>query len=162
LGRHLRGKVVDNRWFRLGPRLYHHSMVSTRTRGWNGRGTRDFPSDPAPPFRRVLVAGFLLGRPGHDASSRRSGSGSFWGQFALRQLRAAFSGALMYFATLTEIPIIQGLLGAGMGKGPALACSWLDPASPFLHVARGRTGRKKTPSMLARHGLSTVAGLGFG
>jgi len=68
----------------------------------------------------VLVAGFLLGRPGSEALIPKIwienlvGGNSLWSN-----LFASVVGALMYFATLTEIPILQGLLGAGMGKGPA-------------------------------------------
>ncbi|MCP4668032.1 MAG: permease, partial [Deltaproteobacteria bacterium] len=70
----------------------------------------------------VLAAGFLLGRPGHPALIPETyiealvGGNSLWAN-----IFASLSGAFMYFATLTEVPILQGLLGAGMGKGPALA-----------------------------------------
>ena len=70
----------------------------------------------------VLVAGFMLGRPGHPALIPEHyiqsllGGNSLWAN-----LIASVAGALMYFATLTEVPILQGLLGAGMGQGPALA-----------------------------------------
>jgi uncharacterized membrane protein YraQ (UPF0718 family) len=59
---------------------------------------------------------------------------------------ASVSGALMYFATLTEVPILQGLLGAGMGKGPALALLLAGPALslPNMLVIRGVIGTKKT------------------
>ena len=66
----------------------------------------------------VLVAGFLLGRPGHEALIPEKwiqslvGGNSLWAN-----LFAAFAGALMYFATLTEVPILQGLIGSGMGTG---------------------------------------------
>jgi uncharacterized protein len=71
------------------------------------------------------VAGFMLGRPGHPALIPEAwiqtllGGNSLWAN-----LIAALAGALMYFATLTEVPILQGLLGAGMGQGPALALLW--------------------------------------
>ncbi len=80
----------------------------------------------------VLVAGFMLGRPGHQALipdhyiQSLVGGNSVWAN-----LFAAFSGALMYFATLTEVPILQGLLGAGMGKGPALALLLAGPSPSF-------------------------------
>ena len=59
---------------------------------------------------------------------------------------AAFVGAFMYFATLTEVPILQGLIGAGMGKGPALALLLAGPALslPNMLVIRGVMGTKKT------------------
>lgn len=92
--------------------------------------TRDFSLQILPLlFGGVLVAGFLLGRPGHDALLPAGwiagllGSNSLFANFF-----ASVSGALMYFATLTEIPIIQGLLGAGMGQGPALALLLAGPS----------------------------------
>jgi uncharacterized membrane protein YraQ (UPF0718 family) len=69
----------------------------------------------------VLVAGFMLGRPGHEALIAEHyiqslvGGNSLWAN-----LFASVAGALMYFATLTEVPILQGLIGAGMGQDPAL------------------------------------------
>jgi len=77
----------------------------------------------------VLVAGFMLGRPDHPALIPEKyiealvGGNSLWAN-----IFASLSGAFMYFATLTEIPILQGLLGAGMGKGPALALLLAGPA----------------------------------
>ena len=52
----------------------------------------------------------------------------------------------MYFATLTEVPILQGLLGAGMGQGPALALLLAGPALslPNMLVVRSIMGTKKT------------------
>lgn len=59
---------------------------------------------------------------------------------------ASFTGAFMYFATLTEVPIIQGLLASGMGKGPALALLLAGPSLslPNMLVIRGVMGTKKT------------------
>ena len=95
----------------------------------------------------VLVAGFLLGRPGSEALIPKIwienlvGGNSLWSN-----LFASIVGALMYFATLTEIPILQGLLGAGMGKGPALALLLAGPALslPNMLVIRSIIGTKKT------------------
>ena len=88
----------------------------------------------------VLVAGFMLGRPGHSALIPEHyiqslvGGNSLWAN-----LFASVSGALMYFATLTEVPILQGLLGAGMGKGPALALLLAGPALSLPNMlVRGR------------------------
>jgi uncharacterized membrane protein YraQ (UPF0718 family) len=81
-------------------------------------------------FAGVLLAGFLLGRPGLDNGIIPShwiaaivGGNSLQANFA-----ASLAGALMYFATLTEVPILQGLIGSGMGKGPALALLLAGPA----------------------------------
>ena len=95
----------------------------------------------------VLVAGFLLGRPGSEALIPKIwienlvGGNSLWSN-----LFASIVGALMYFATLTEIPILQGLLGAGMGKGPALALLLAGPALslPNMLVIKSIIGTKKT------------------
>lgn len=98
-------------------------------------------------FAGVMVAGFLLGRPGHEAivPSRwvvRLVGGNSLGA----NLFASVAGALMYFATLTEVPILQGLLGAGMGQGPALALLLAGPALslPNMLVIRSVMGTEKT------------------
>ena len=95
----------------------------------------------------VLVAGFLLGRPGHPALVppewiSRAVGGNSWAANAA----ASVAGALMYFATLTEIPILQGLMGAGMGNGPALALLLAGPALslPSMLVLGRVMGAKKT------------------
>ncbi|MFH1957259.1 MAG: permease [bacterium] len=98
-------------------------------------------------FGGVLVAGFLLGRPGHQALIPESWIQNLVGGNSIRaNLFASVSGALMYFATLTEVPILQGLLGAGMGKGPALALLLAGPALslPNMLVIRSILGTKKT------------------
>ena len=95
----------------------------------------------------VLVAGLLLGRPGHEGVipsewiSRSVGGNSLWAN-----LFASVAGAFMYFATLTEIPILQGLMGSGMGKGPALALLLAGPALslPSMLVLRSIMGLGKT------------------
>ena len=87
----------------------------------------------------VLIAGFLLGRPGHEALIPESiiaslvGGNSLWAN-----LFASVAGALMYFATLTEVPILQGLIGAGMGKGPALSLLLAGPALSLPSMQIGR------------------------
>ncbi len=114
----------------------------------------------------VLIAGFMLGRPGHSALI----PGEYiekllGGNSLLANLFASTSGALMYFATLTEIPILQGLLGAGMGKGPALALLLAGPALslPNMLVIGKVMGAKKT---IVFSGiiviLSTIAGFLYG
>jgi len=117
-------------------------------------------------FGGVLVTGFLLGRPGHEALIPEKwiqdlvGGNSLWAN-----LFAAVAGALMYFATLTEVPILQGLIGSGMGRGPALALLLSGPALslPSMLVIRSIIGTEK---MLVYSGLvvafSTIAGMIFG
>ena len=95
----------------------------------------------------VLVSGLLLGRPGHEGLVPNAwieeavGGNSLFANFI-----AAASGALMYFATLTEVPILQGLLGSGMGKGPALALLLAGPALslPSMLVLSSILGWRKT------------------
>ena len=118
-------------------------------------------------FAGVLVAGFLLGRPNTDSGIVPSrfvamlvGGNSLWAN-----LFASISGAFMYFATLTEVPILQGLLGSGMGKGPALALLLAGPALslPNMLVIRSVMGTKKTLTyVLLVIILSTVSGWIYG
>ncbi len=114
----------------------------------------------------VLVAGFMLGRPGHAALIPDQyieglvGGNSLWAN-----LFASVSGALMYFATLTEVPILQGLIGAGMGKGPALSLMLAGPALslPNMLVIGGVMGAKKTAVFCTIIViLSTIAGMIYG
>jgi uncharacterized membrane protein YraQ (UPF0718 family) len=114
----------------------------------------------------VLVAGFLLGRPGHEALipehyiASLVGGNSLWAN-----LFASVSGALMYFATLTEVPILQGLIGSGMGQGPALALLLAGPALslPSMLTIAGIMGVKKTLVYCAIVVvLSTTAGMAYG
>jgi hypothetical protein len=95
----------------------------------------------------VLVAGFMLGRPGHPALIPEHYIQDLLGGNSIEaNLFASISGALMYFATLTEVPILQGLIGAGMGKGPALALLLAGPALslPNMLVIGSVMGIKKT------------------
>jgi len=114
----------------------------------------------------VLVAGFLLGRPGYPALIPEHyivglvGGNSLWAN-----LFAAVSGALMYFATLTEVPILQGLIGSGMGQGPALALLLAGPALslPSMLTLTGIMGLKKTlVYCMIVVALSTAAGMAYG
>lgn len=127
------------------------SVLTSTSRGelgeWFG-SSWDFAKKILPLlFVGVLVAGALLGRPGHEGLipsgwvSGAVGGNSFFANFF-----ASLVGAFMYFATLTEIPILEGLLGAGMGKGPALALLLAGPALslPNMLVIRGVLGTKKT------------------
>ena len=95
----------------------------------------------------VLIAGFMLGRPGHPALIPEHYIQALLGGNSIEaNLFASISGALMYFATLTEVPILQGLIGAGMGKGPALALLLAGPALslPNMLVIGSVMGIKKT------------------
>jgi len=103
-------------------------------------------------FGGVLIAGFLLGRPGHTALIppewiAQAVGGNSW----LSNLAASVAGAFMYFATLTELPILQGLMGSGMGDGPALALLLAGPALslPNMLVIRRILGTKKTLAYVA-------------
>jgi len=114
----------------------------------------------------VLVAGFMLGRPGHPAMipehwiASLLGGNSFQANFI-----AALAGAVMYFATLTEVLILQGLLGSGMGQGPALALLLAGPALslPNMLVIGSVMGVKKTATFCGIIVImSTIAGMFYG
>ncbi len=117
-------------------------------------------------FFGVIVAGALLGRPGHeglipsDWVAKAVGGNSLWAN-----LFASVAGAFMYFATLTEVPILQGLLGAGMGKGPALALLLAGPALslPNMLVIRSVMGTQKTVVFVTLViVMATISGIIFG
>jgi len=117
-------------------------------------------------FLGVLIAGALLGRPGQEGLIPSSwiaglvGGNSLWAN-----LFASVVGAFMYFATLTEVPILQGLIGAGMGKGPALALLLAGPALslPNMLVIRSVMGTKKTVTfVLLVIVMATTSGLIYG
>jgi uncharacterized membrane protein YraQ (UPF0718 family) len=117
-------------------------------------------------FAGVLIAGLLLGRPGQEGLipsewiSSSVGGNSLWAN-----LFASVVGAFMYFATLTEVPILQGLIGNGMGKGPALALLLAGPALslPNMLVIRSVIGNKKTiVFILLVIVMATVSGLIYG
>ena len=117
-------------------------------------------------FGGVLVAGFLLGRPGHEGLIPGEWVASLVGGNSLfSNFFATVAAAFMYFATLTEVPILQGLIGAGMGKGPALALLLAGPALslPNMLVIRSVLGTKKTVAYVGLVIiLSTIAGMIFG
>lgn len=95
----------------------------------------------------VLISGFLLGRPGHEGLIPSAWvAAAVGGNSLLSNFVASFLGAFMYFATLTEVPIVQGLVGAGMGQGPALALLLAGPALslPNMLVIRSVIGTQKT------------------
>jgi hypothetical protein len=115
----------------------------------------------------VLVAGFLLGSnnnnngviPNEWIASLVGGNSLFSNFFA------SITGAFMYFATLTEIPILQGLINSGMGKGPALALLLAGPALslPNMLVIRGVIGTQKTVVYVTLVVvMATISGLIYG
>lgn len=114
----------------------------------------------------VFVAGFLLGRPDTEGIipstwvTTAVGGNSIWAN-----LFASIAGACMYFATLTEVPILQGLIGAGMGKGPALALLLAGPALslPNMLVIRSVMRTQKTiVFVLLVIVMATISGIMFG
>ncbi|MDI6893284.1 MAG: permease [Bacillota bacterium] len=118
-------------------------------------------------FGGVLVAGALMGRPGTDAGliPSRWVEAAVGGNSLAANLLASVAGALMYFATLTEVPILQGLIGSGMGQGPALALLLAGPALslPSMLVIRSVIGTKKTLTYLGLVVvMATVTGMVFG
>lgn len=118
----------------------------------------------------VAMAGFLLGS-NHDGTAIAGVIPNEWIEWAvggnslLSNFFASFAGTFMYFATLTEVPIVQGLLASGMGKGPALALLLAGPSLslPSMLVIRGVMGNKKTVVYVTLViVLSTIAGLVYG
>ncbi|MDQ7788186.1 MAG: permease [Thermodesulfovibrionales bacterium] len=114
----------------------------------------------------VLASGFLLGRVGYEGIipskyiSTLVGGNSFFAN-----LFSSVVAAFMYFATLTEVPILQGLIGSGMGKGPALALLLAGPALslPNMLVIRRAIGTKKTVVFVSLVIImATISGIIFG
>lgn len=114
----------------------------------------------------VLIAGFALGRPGNEGIIP-----SEWisylvgGNTIAANFFASIVGAFMYFATLTEVPIVQGLIGSGMGKGPALALLLAGPALslPSMLVIRSVIGTQKTAVFVTLVVImATISGYIFG
>ncbi len=146
------------------------SAMLTTTRGESESwflSTWDFAKQMMPLLLiGVLVAGLLLGRPGSEGLiSSQWVSNLVGGNSAAANLFASVAGAFMYFATLTEVPILQGLLGAGMGKGPALALLLAGPALslPNMLVIRSVMGTKKTAVYISLVVvMATISGIIFG
>jgi len=114
----------------------------------------------------VLVSGFLLGRVGHEGVIPSKfivmlvGGNSLWANFF-----SSIVAAFMYFATLTEVPILQGLMNSGMGKGPALALLLAGPALslPSMLVLRSIMGTKKTVVYVSLVvAMATISGMVYG
>jgi len=118
----------------------------------------------------VVTAGFLLGST-HDNTAIAGIIPNHWIEWAvggnslLSNFFASFTGAFMYFATLTEVPIVQGLLASGMGKGPALALLLAGPSLslPNMLVIQGVMGTKKTVVYISLViVMATISGFLFG
>jgi uncharacterized membrane protein YraQ (UPF0718 family) len=118
----------------------------------------------------VLIAGFLLGST-HDETAMAGIIPSEWiaklvgGNSVFSNFFASIVGAFMYFATLTEVPILQGLLASGMGKGPALALLLAGPSLslPNMLVIRGILGTQKTVVYITLVVvMATITGLTYG
>jgi uncharacterized protein len=142
------------------------TTTSGETENWF-LSTWDFTKQIMPLlFAGVLASGLLLGRPGHEGLipsqwvSSMVGGNSLWAN-----LFASVTGAFMYFATLTEVPILQGLIGSGMGNGPALTLLLAGPALslPSMLVIRSVMGTKKTVAyILLVVIMATITGMIFG
>ena len=117
-------------------------------------------------FFGVLIAGFLLGRPDHEGMIPSAWiAKSVGGNSLAANAFASVFGAFMYFATLTEVPILQGLIGSGMGKGPALALLLAGPALslPSMLVLRSIMGMQKTVVYVTLVVvLATISGMIYG
>ncbi len=145
-------------------------VLTTSTRGETESwflSTWDFTKQIMPLlFAGVLVAGLLLGQPGSEGLiSSKWVSGLVGGNSPWANLFASMAGAFMYFATLTEVPILQGLLGAGMGNGPALALLLAGPALslPNMLVIRSVMGTQKTVAFVSLVVvMATISGMIFG
>lgn len=118
----------------------------------------------------VITAGFLLGST-HGSTSIAGVIPNEWIEWAvggnsiISNIFASFVGSFMYFATLTEVPIIQGLLASGMGKGPALALLLAGPSLslPNMLVIRGVIGTKKTIIYVSLViAMASISGLIYG
>ncbi len=144
------------KWF---DREERHSWVET---------TWDFSKQILPLlFAGVMVAGLLMGRPESDAGliPARYIESLVGGNSLQANLIASVIGAFMYFATLTEVPILQGLIGSGMGNGPALALLLAGPALslPNMLVIRSVLGTKNTLLFVFLVVvMATISGLIFG
>lgn len=118
----------------------------------------------------VVTAGFLLGST-HDGMAIQGIIPNEWisalvgGNSVFSNLFASIVGAFMYFATLTEVPILQGLIASGMGKGPALALLLAGPSLslPNMLVIRGVIGTQKTVVYVCLVIImATISGLAYG
>jgi len=118
----------------------------------------------------VVTAGFLLGST-HDGQTIAGVIPNEWiqwlvgGNSIFSNFFASVVGAFMYFATLTEVPIVQGLIASGMGKGPALALLLAGPSLslPNMLVIKGVLGTQKTVVYVTLVVvMATISGLIYG
>lgn len=165
--------IHANRWWVVG--AFGVALLATLSRGFSREELGDWIGETWG-FAKlilplllvgVLVAGLLLGRPGggHGLIPDSWVQRSVGGEGFLPTLFASVAGAFMYFATLTEIPILEGLLRSGMGNGPALALLLAGPALslPNMLVIRSVMGTRKTVTYVVLVVvLSTLAGLVYG
>ncbi|MBN2372650.1 permease [bacterium] len=146
------------------------SMITSTKKGEVGdwfKSTWDFAKQILPLLLfGVLISGLLLGRPGQEGLIPSVWvSGLVGGNSVFANFFASIVGAFMYFATLTEIPILEALLGSGMGKGPALALLLAGPALslPSMLVIRSIMGTKKTVVFISLVVImATVTGVIYG
>lgn len=165
--------VYELKWYLVTSLLI---VLSFMLRGWFDAGERSSWVEASWSFAKqilpllfvgVLVAGALMGRPGVDAGLIPSAYVSDWvgGNSLSANLVASVIGAFMYFATLTEIPIVQGLIGSGMGPGPALALLLAGPALslPNMLVIRSVLGTRKTVAfVILVVVMATATGMVYG
>jgi uncharacterized membrane protein YraQ (UPF0718 family) len=146
------------------------SFVTSRDRGETGdwfESTWSFAKQILPLLLLgVLISGAALGRPGAEGLIPSAWvNRAVGGNSITANLFAAVAGAFMYFATLTEVPILQGLIGSGMGQGPALSLLLAGPALslPSMLVIRTLLGTRKALAFIALViVMSTIAGLLYG
>jgi len=146
------------------------SVITSTDRGESGEwfvATWEFAKQILPLLLfGVLLAGALLGRPGAEGLiPARWITGLVGGNSLWANLFASVVGAFMYFATLTEVPILQGLIANGMGQGPALALLLAGPALslPSMIVLRGILGTQKTVVYVSFViVMATITGMLFG
>ncbi len=111
-------------------------------------------------FGGVFIVGFLGALVPEKQVAALVGDNS-----VLSNLIASLVGCLFYFATLTEVPILEALMKNGMASGPALALLLAGPALslPSILVIRSVVGNRKTAVFVALTiAMATVAGMGFG
>ncbi len=165
--------IFSVKWYLVGALLVVLAYIQTRWFDGEERSlwvatTWDFAKQILPLlFAGVMVAGFLMGRPGAEAGIIPAHYVAAWvgGNSLVANLAASVIGAFMYFATLTEIPILQGLVGLGMGPGPSLALLLAGPALslPNMLVIRSVIGTRKTMVfVLLVVVLATVSGMLYG